>query len=1127
MRQIMRRSTRITSKKASVASDSSDEENSEEELHKKPLKKCDVKKIQNSDSSSESDIENYLQPADQIDLNSSFFQTGKSKEINSFEAIESNIFSGVNRLSESESEPEQDEVFCEKKETKNKEPKPTTSKINFQQLHEYTQKIEEAKKFVEKYEAQKKIKQNKQKHIANKKSDEEELDISELLALGETKVESLVKPQTSVHSSDFESLSDSEKEDWEEVEDDTTKHSIIPKDGVQITLELPGMVKKKKGMDLVACMKRRLNRIKKENQVYVHKVHLLCWLAHGNYVNQFLNNQELLALGLSLIPSQHCYPSDRTDLSYLEQIVKWFKDSIPVIDKLYSKEEPLIKLLKIQISRKQAFNKKMLVYMFICVLRSLGIQCRLVLSFQVAPLRPPASELHSLSTKSEDNKEKKVKSEQKEKSTNSTSNKAGTAKKDEKCGIEKSETVREQKSQKLNLGNLNSKESTKDKMSKSTKSESTSKKLNQPDEKSKGTIHKTNPSATTSKLAKSVSEKKVMSEKSRSHSKSKSGEKSTPVKSHSTLKIDKNKTIQSPSHKIPQLDGAGDTDDSEASTLQNIKKPNLKKLTQEEKNSCPIKKHSKRLKSLPASEEMEVDQVSKVPNNNKQNVSKSSSTNLKKLKKSKSSSLLDLKSTEKSKSGPRSSQSLDRSLYFNQNSSGRRGDIRNDIISIMKGRMAQERDVEHSKLVKSRRHRNQSDCDSDYAPKAIKKKRRDSDEFYEENKVKVKRRVRVKKDDDDEEQKQKKGVDVWVEVFLESEEKWISADVTKGKVHCIRELYTRASHPIMYIVAWNNDNSLKDITQRYCPNWNTVTRKLRIDNKWWQKTLKPFEGRKIARDREEDEELARLQLEQPLPTSIAEYKNHPLYALKRHLLKFQALYPPQPIVLGFVKNEAVYSRDCVHTLHSREVWIKYAKVVKPGEEPYKIVKARAKYDKLSGQVVTDKPLELFGKWQVGDYVPPIAENGIVPRNAYGNVELFKPCMLPKGTVHLHLPGLNKIAKKMDIDCAPAVVGFDFHTGGSHPTFDGFVVCEEHSESLIAAWYMEQEEQEKREQEKLEKRVYGNWRKLIKGLLIRERLKARYNFGGPSEAGGKKRNSKAPKFVSKKRRICSNSESDAD
>lgn len=80
----------------------------------------------------------------------------------------------------------------------------------------------------------------------------------------------------------------------------------------------------------------------------------------------------------------------------------------------------------------------------------------------------------------------------------------------------------------------------------------------------------------------------------------------------------------------------------------------------------------------------------------------------------------------------------------------------------------------------------------------------------------------------------------------------------------------RASHPITYVIAWNNNNSLKDITQRYCPNWNTITRKLRIDKGWWDATLKPYKGKKTARDKEEDEELARLQIEKPLPTSIAE-----------------------------------------------------------------------------------------------------------------------------------------------------------------------------------------------------------------------------------------------------------------
>jgi hypothetical protein len=55
---------------------------------------------------------------------------------------------------------------------------------------------------------------------------------------------------------------------------------------------------------------------------------------------------------------------------------------------------------------------------------------------------------------------------------------------------------------------------------------------------------------------------------------------------------------------------------------------------------------------------------------------------------------------------------------------------------------------------------------------------------------------------------------------------------------------------------------------------------------------------------------------------------------------------------------------------------------------------------MTGQFVKDLPLEVFGFWQVEDYVPPPAENGKVPRNEYGNVELYKPCMLPKGTVHL-------------------------------------------------------------------------------------------------------------------------------
>lgn len=163
---------------------------------------------------------------------------------------------------------------------------------------------------------------------------------------------------------------------------------------------------------------------------------------------------------------------------------------------------------------------------------------------------------------------------------------------------------------------------------------------------------------------------------------------------------------------------------------------------------------------------------------------------------------------------------------------------------------------------------------------------------------------------------------------------------------------------------------------------------------------------------------------------------------------------------------------------------------------------------------------MFGYWQTQPYDPPTAIDGKVPRNCYGNVDLFKPCMLPKETVHLKrkhilmlcysvlynflfylilVPGLLRIAKKLNIDCAPAVVGFDFHAGGSHPVNDGFVVCKEYKDTLVDAWNQEIEESRKREQKRYEDRVYGNWKRLVKGLLIRERLKIKYNyFGGDSK-----------------------------
>nr|XP_020665941.1 DNA repair protein complementing XP-C cells-like [Pogona vitticeps] len=108
-------------------------------------------------------------------------------------------------------------------------------------------------------------------------------------------------------------------------------------------------------------------------------------------------------------------------------------------------------------------------------------------------------------------------------------------------------------------------------------------------------------------------------------------------------------------------------------------------------------------------------------------------------------------------------------------------------------------------------------------------------------------------------------------------------------------------------------------------------------------------------------------------------------------------------------------------------------------------------------------------------------------------------MMPIGCVQLKLPNLHRVARKLDIDCVPAVTGFDFHGGYSHPVTEGYVVCEEHKEVLVAAWENEEAEREKKEKEKREKRVLGNWKLMVKGLLIKQRLKERYSV--KNEAAG--------------------------
>ncbi|KAH9424461.1 DNA repair protein complementing XP-C cells homolog [Dermatophagoides pteronyssinus] len=335
----------------------------------------------------------------------------------------------------------------------------------------------------------------------------------------------------------------------------------------------------------------------------------------------------------------------------------------------------------------------------------------------------------------------------------------------------------------------------------------------------------------------------------------------------------------------------------------------------------------------------------------------------------------------------------------------------------------------------------------------------------------------------------------WIEIFDNDHNRWICYDYHPHRIYDKPKKISE-NFPIKqptYIFAIDNDGNISEITARYVQDWHSnQIRKRRLTDGWLEETLNIFDNNgKHTRYKEADNlEFEKISQQIELPKKLSDYKNHPLFVLEKDLLKYQAIYPPDSPPLGFFRNQPVYSRNCVHILKSRETWLRDARTVKPDEQPYKIVQSRFKWKVNPGEQPEKEMIGVYGEWQTQPFEPPIARNGQVPRNNYGNVDLFKKSMLPIGTVHLQLPGLLRLANRLKIDCVPAIVGFE-GTCSSHPVLDGYVVCKEYKDILIDAWQQDQKLQREREQEKCLKRIMENWKRLISGLIIKRKLKIKY------------------------------------
>ncbi|KAJ3705821.1 hypothetical protein LUZ61_009526 [Rhynchospora tenuis] len=386
----------------------------------------------------------------------------------------------------------------------------------------------------------------------------------------------------------------------------------------------------------------------------------------------------------------------------------------------------------------------------------------------------------------------------------------------------------------------------------------------------------------------------------------------------------------------------------------------------------------------------------------------------------------------------------------------------------------------------------------------------------------------------------------WAEVYCSGETfngRWVHVDAVNGIVDGEDKVEAAAAvcrRPLRYAIAFAG-NGAKDVTRRYCLQWYKIAPS-RVNMQWWDKVMAPLtELESIAtglgsikkdnatsnptvgnkqliepgnhnhldpissrsnRSALEDMELETRALTEPLPTNQLAYKNHHLYAIEKWLTKNQTLYPRGP-VLGYCSGNPVYPRSCVQILQTRQKWLREGLQVRANQLPAKIVKQSKKMvnSELSetsicdGEEQNEANSELYGKWQLEPLQLRHAENGIVPKNEHGNVEVWSEKCIPPGTVHLRLPRLVPVAKRLEIDFAPALVGFEFRNARTYPVFEGIVVCSEFKDAILEAYAEEEERREAAEKKRDEAQALNRWFQLLSSIATRQRLKNSY--AGPS------------------------------
>lgn len=141
---------------------------------------------------------------------------------------------------------------------------------------------------------------------------------------------------------------------------------------------------------------------------------------------------------------------------------------------------------------------------------------------------------------------------------------------------------------------------------------------------------------------------------------------------------------------------------------------------------------------------------------------------------------------------------------------------------------------------------------------------------------------------------------------------------------------------------------------------------------------------------------------------------------------------------------------------------------------------------------------LYAPYQTTLYTAPPVVNGRIPKNIYGNLDVYVPSMVPPGGSHISHPETTRAARIVGIDYADAVTGFSFK--GRHGTAitNGAVVAAEYQEAVEEVIKAFEDERVQAEEERRSLAALKMWKRFLAGLRIRERIES-YDIEGERDA----------------------------